>query len=104
MAIKRRQIVLYIALLMQSSNLTLAAENAPIQVDDYYFETTYKGRPAYYFPPKCCDIPSQLLDEHHKLICYPSGGFAGGDGKCPQFLFNESKSKKIIIPKPHQGS
>jgi len=42
-----------------------------------------------------------LLDELHKLICYTSVGFAGDDSNCPQFLFDESKSKKIMIPMPH---
>lgn len=45
----------------------------------------YQGKTVYYIPPKCCDIPSELYDENGKLICYPDGGFVGGDGKCPGF-------------------
>jgi hypothetical protein len=100
LAINEQKICCLLLLFLQSSRLVLAAEPAPVMLDDYYFETTYKGRTAYYYPPRCCDIPSRLLDEQHKLICYPSGGFAGGDGKCPQFIFTESNSKKIIISKP----
>ena len=46
---------------------------------------SYQGRTAYYLTPTCCDIPSELYDEGGKLACYPSGGFAGGDGRCPGF-------------------
>ena len=49
-------------------------------------KTTFEGKPVYYVPPVCCDIPSELYAEDGKLICYPGGGFAGaGDGKCPKF-------------------
>ncbi len=48
-------------------------------------KTEYNNKAAYYIPPRCCDIPSELYDENGKLICYPDGGFAGGDGKCPTF-------------------
>ena len=47
--------------------------------------TSYLGKPAYYVPPVCCDIPSELYGEDGTLLCYPSGGFAGGDGRCPTF-------------------
>lgn len=47
--------------------------------------TTYHGKPVYYVPARCCDIPSELYDETGHLICHPDGGFAGGDGKCPSF-------------------
>jgi hypothetical protein len=55
------------------------------------FRTTYRGRLAYYIPPRCCDIPSQLYDEHGTLICYPHGGFAGGDGRCLSFVPSEAQ-------------
>ncbi len=47
----------------------------------------YEGKTVYYVSPACCDIPSELYDEGGSLVCYPDGGFAGGDGKCPTFTF-----------------
>lgn len=47
--------------------------------------TRYLGKPAYYVPPVCCDIPSELYADDGALLCHPSGGFAGGDGRCPTF-------------------
>jgi len=38
----------------------------------------YKGRPVYYLPPRCCDIPGVLYDENGTVICNPSGGLTGG--------------------------
>lgn len=48
-------------------------------------KTEYNGKVAYYISPRCCDIPSELYDESGTLICFPGGGLAGGDGKCPSF-------------------
>lgn len=49
-------------------------------------KTTFEGKPVYYVPAVCCDIPSELYAEDGNLICYPSGGITGnGDGKCPKF-------------------
>ncbi len=49
-------------------------------------KTMFEGKPVYYVPPVCCDIPSELYAEDGTLMCYPSGGFTGaGDGKCPRF-------------------
>jgi hypothetical protein len=49
-------------------------------------KTTLEGKPVYYVPQVCCDIPSELYAEDGKLICYPSGGITGaGDGRCPRF-------------------
>jgi hypothetical protein len=45
----------------------------------------YQGRGVYYVPPICCDIPSELYDEQGRQLCLPSGGFAGGDGRCRDF-------------------
>lgn len=45
----------------------------------------WKGATVYYVPPVCCDIPSEVYDEKGALLCYASGGFAGGDGRCPGF-------------------
>ena len=46
----------------------------------------YDGRVVYYFPPRCCDIPSELHDAAGDLLCRPDGGFVDGDGRCPDFL------------------
>ncbi len=49
-------------------------------------KTTFEGKPVYYVPAVCCDIPSELYAEDGALMCYPSGGITGnGDGKCPKF-------------------
>jgi hypothetical protein len=47
--------------------------------------TTYSGRTVYFVTATCCDIPSELYEESGELICFPDGGFAGGDGRCPSF-------------------
>jgi hypothetical protein len=49
------------------------------------FRAAYQGKIVYYVSPACCDIPSELYDENGALICYPDGGFAGGDGRCSTF-------------------
>src|SRR4051794_17552749 len=46
----------------------------------------YDGRTVYYFPPRCCDIPSELYDAAGNLLCRPDGGFVDGDERCPDFL------------------
>lgn len=43
----------------------------------------YQGRTAYLLTATCCDIPAELHEESGQLICFPYGGFAGGDGRCP---------------------
>jgi hypothetical protein len=51
-------------------------------------KTTFEGKPVYYVPTVCCDIPSELYAEDGALMCYPSGGITGnGDGKCTKFRF-----------------
>jgi hypothetical protein len=62
-------------------------------------KTTFEGKPVYYVPAVCCDIPSELYADDGELICYPSGGFTGaGDGKCAAFkleyLDNKEENKK----------
>jgi hypothetical protein len=62
-------------------------------------KTTFEGKPVYYVPAVCCDIPSELYADDGELICYPSGGFTGaGDGKCTTFkleyLDNKEENKK----------
>lgn len=59
------------------------------------YQTHYEDKSTYYIPARCCDIPSQLRDEKGLLICYPSGGFAGGDGKCPSFSFMHDSSSIV---------
>jgi hypothetical protein len=58
---------------------------APTRPPRAVMRTRYLGKPAYYVPPVCCDIPSELYADDGALLCYPSGGFAGGDGRCPTF-------------------
>jgi hypothetical protein len=68
-------------------------------------KTTFEGKPVYYVPPVCCDIPSELFAEDGKLLCYPSGGITGaGDGKCPKFkaeyfekINNKNATKTSIV-------
>jgi hypothetical protein len=58
-------------------------------------KTTFEGKPVYYVPPVCCDIPSELYTEDGTLMCYPSGGITGnGDGKCPMFRVEYSDNTK----------
>ncbi len=58
-------------------------------------KTTFEGKPVYYVPPVCCDIPSELYSEDGALMCYPSGGITGnGDGKCPMFRIEYSDNTK----------
>jgi hypothetical protein len=57
----------------------------PGQAPREIVRTSYSGRSVYYVGPRCCDIPSELYEESGQLICYPDGGFAGGDGRCPSF-------------------
>jgi hypothetical protein len=53
-------------------------------------KAVYEGKTVYHISAACCDMPSQLFDEDGKLICYPSGGIAGGgDGKCKQFVLDK---------------
>jgi hypothetical protein len=67
----------------------------PLNPPRSILRTTYRDKPAYYVSSACCDIPSELYDESGALICYPDGGFAGGDGKCPGFRFVESASSLV---------
>jgi hypothetical protein len=60
------------------------------------FRYSYKGKTVYYIPPKCCDIPSKLVDENCNVICSPDGGFTGiGDGRCTDFFAYRSKEELI---------
>jgi hypothetical protein len=58
-------------------------------------KTVFEGKPVYYVPPVCCDIPSELYAEDGTLMCYPSGGITGnGDGKCPMFRIEYTDNTK----------
>jgi hypothetical protein len=56
----------------------------------------YNGQIVYYIPPRCCDIPSILIDEKCNTICTPDGGISGkGDGNCLDF-FEKCTDEKLI--------
>jgi hypothetical protein len=59
------------------------------------YQGTLEGKPVFYLTPTCCDIPSELYDADGKLLCYPSGGFAGGDGRCPKFVVDEKRMRLV---------
>ncbi|MGZ5195665.1 MAG: DUF6970 domain-containing protein [Ramlibacter sp.] len=59
------------------------------------YQGTLEGKPVFYVTPTCCDIPSELYDADGKLLCYPSGGFAGGDGRCPAFVVDEKRMRLV---------
>ena len=66
--------------------------NPPAKIYRY----KYNGQFVYYFPPRCCDIPSTLYDKDCNIICSPDGGITGGgDGKCSDF-FN-SRTDELLI-------
>jgi hypothetical protein len=59
------------------------------------YAAVHDGKPVYYLTPTCCDIPSELYDADGKLLCFPSGGFAGGDGRCPAFVADEKRMRLV---------
>jgi hypothetical protein len=59
------------------------------------YRALLEGKPVYYLTPTCCDIPSELYDAAGTLLCYPSGGFAGGDGRCPNFSADEKHMRLV---------
>ena len=66
--------------------------NPPAKI--YRYE--YKGQKVFYFPSKCCDIPSFLYDEECNFLCSPDGGISDeGDGQCSDF-FN-LRTDEILI-------
>ncbi|WP_461146702.1 DUF6970 domain-containing protein [Spirosoma pulveris] len=66
--------------------------NPPASIYRY----TYNGQTVYYLSARCCDIPSTLFAEDGRILCFPSGGFAGsGDGKCTDFL--SARSNETLI-------
>ena len=66
--------------------------NPPAKVCGY----TYREQTVYFFPQRCCDIPSELYDENCTLICHPDGGITGrGDGKCADFF--EKRSNGVLV-------
>jgi hypothetical protein len=68
----------------------------------------YRGQQAYYIPPRCCDIPSQLLDAQCRIICQPDGGISGGgDGKCSDFVATRGAGELVwehVAPAPPASS
>ncbi|RLD84716.1 MAG: hypothetical protein DRJ10_00445 [Bacteroidetes bacterium] len=66
--------------------------NPPAKVYSYM----YNGEIVYYFPSRCCDIPSILYDKNCNAICSPDGGITGdGNGQCSDF-FNFRTNEKLI--------
>lgn len=66
--------------------------NPPASVWEYQ----YNGKTVYYIPSYCCDMFSQLFDDHCNLICSPDGGITGGgDGQCTDF-FDKRKHEKLV--------
>lgn len=66
--------------------------NPPAKIFSYQ----YKGETVYYFPPRCCDIPSTLFDENCNVMCHPDGGSLGsGDGQCNDFFSSRTDEKLI---------
>ena len=66
--------------------------NPPAEIWQY----KYNGQTVYYIPPRCCDIPSILLDENCNTVCSPDGGLTGkGDGTCSDF-FDKRTDEKLI--------
>lgn len=64
----------------------------------------YNDQVVYYLPPKCCDIPSLLLDAKGDPLCSPDGGLTGaGDGKCPDF-FDVRRGGKLVWSAQDGGS
>jgi hypothetical protein len=57
--------------------------------------TRHEGKKVYYVSAACCDIPSELYDERGTLLCYPGGGFAGGDGRCPTFVLGREPVARV---------
>ncbi len=66
--------------------------NPPARIYRYF----YNGKKVYFIPQRCCDIPSQLVDENCNAVCAPDGGISGqGDGACPDF-FNTRTGEQLI--------
>jgi hypothetical protein len=70
---------------------TLPEANPPRSIS----KTTFKGEIVYYVSSACCDIPSELYNADGTLLCYPSGGIAGGDGRCPAFSLDRQRMKAV---------
>ena len=71
--------------------------------------TNYQGKTVYYVSPACCDIPSELYDEGGALLCFPEGGFAGGDGRCPTFVLPDNAAtvwsdRRLATPRINAAS
>jgi hypothetical protein len=69
--------------------------NPALSQDRKIYAASYQGTTHYFVSQRCCDIPSELYDQAGTLVCRPSGGFAGGDGKCNDFAADTKKMKLI---------
>lgn len=69
-----------------------AVWNPPAKIYSYI----YQNQTVYFFPQRCCDIPSELYDENCTLLCLPDGGITGqGNGKCANFFIERTNEKLI---------
>ena len=81
----------------------------PFQPPRAILQAAYQGKTVYYVSPACCDIPSELYDQGGTLLCFPDGGFAGGDGRCPAFKLTGSgvstvwRDERSAAPRPRSA-
>jgi hypothetical protein len=104
--------IVMLAIMMGCSKVPLSAEPADIPVwlqtkikslqampeanpPRSISKTIFEGETAYYVSPACCDIPSELYKADGTLRCYPSGGIAGGDGRCPAFSLDRQRLEPV---------
>lgn len=76
---------------------TAAIQNPPAAV----WKWNVDGKNYYYITSGCCDQYNYLNDENCEVVCAPDGGFTGnGDGKCPDF--NNDISKTLVWEDPRK--
>jgi hypothetical protein len=63
------------------------------------WQYSYRGQTVYFLEPPCCDAFTQVYALSCQYICAPSGGLAGGDRKCPDFL-SEARDGTIVWRAP----
>lgn len=69
-----------------------AVWNPPAKIYRYNYQNQY----VYFFPQRCCDIPSELYTENCNLLCLPDGGRTGeGDGKCTDFF--KTRTEPLLV-------
>ncbi len=65
-------------------------QNPPAEV----WKWEVDGHTYYYFTSPCCDQFNFLYDTECNEVCAPDGGFTGaGDGKCPDFSGEITKTQ-----------